>query len=102
MKGGRSDKAEGEGAEEGRGYVALKTVASGVSSSRGGGGGGGDISKGLFRELRALQALEECTHVVGLLDAFPEVRCIFCFVCFFVCVFRPKHASVLILCLPYY
>ncbi|CAM9258433.1 unnamed protein product [Laminaria digitata] len=72
LKGGRSDKAEGEGAEEGRGYVALKTVASGVSSSRGGGGGGGDISKGLFRELRALQALEECAHVVRLLDAFPE------------------------------
>lgn len=78
LKGGRSDQAEGEGTENGRGYVALKTVASGVStSSRGGGGGGGDISKGLFRELRALQALGECAHVVRLLDAFPEVICRF-------------------------
>ena len=66
-------------------------MASGVSSSgRGGGGGGDGISKGLFRELRALQALEECVHVVRLLDVFPEVRCVFR--CFVVClnVFYPN------------
>lgn len=53
----------------GSGYVALKTVASGVSSSSPRG-----ISKGLFRELRALQMAGECPYVVGLLDVYPEVR----------------------------
>lgn len=52
--------------KRGRGYVALKSVASGVAS-------GGGISKGLFRELRALQMLEECVHSVRLLNVYPEV-----------------------------
>ncbi|CAM9367961.1 unnamed protein product, partial [Ascophyllum nodosum] len=48
-----------------RGYVALKTVASGVAS-------GGGLSKGLVRELRALQMLQDCVHVVQLLDVYPK------------------------------
>lgn len=59
-----------------RGFVALKSVACG------GGGAGRSLSKGLFRELRALQALD-CVHVVRLLDVYPEVssylgRFLFC------------------------
>lgn len=54
--------------------MALKTVASGVCASSGRGGGGGSaISKGLFRELRALQMAGECPYIVGLLDVYPEV-----------------------------
>eukprot|EP00903_Cladosiphon_okamuranus_P015297 g14132.t1 len=55
------------------GYVALKTVASGVCApSRRGGDGGSEVSKGLFRELRALQMAGDCPYIVGLLDVYPE------------------------------
>lgn len=69
--GGLRDASVGK--EGGAGYVALKTVASGVSSSSKSGGGGGGLSKGLFRELRALQMATECPHIVTLLDVYPEV-----------------------------
>lgn len=75
--GGGGGKGKGTAPRElGPGYVALKTVASGVtsSSSRSSDASSGGISKGLFRELRALQMAGECPHVVSLLDVFPEVR----------------------------
>lgn len=72
MQSSRRKRERGRGKEEGPGYVALKTVASGASSAAGGTG----IAKGLFRELRALQMLEGCSHVVRLLDVYPEVRLI--------------------------
>ncbi|CAB1099894.1 unnamed protein product [Ectocarpus sp. CCAP 1310/34] len=68
--GGYRDAGMGE--EGGGGYVALKTVASRVSSSSMSSGGRGGLSKGLFRELRALQMATECPHIVTLLDVYPE------------------------------
>lgn len=72
-----SRKKRGTRLEDGhRGFVALKSVTNPLAGGRGGRSGmyegDAELSKGLFRELRALQMLD-CVHVVRLLDVYPEV-----------------------------